>query len=270
MLDLTEIPKLDLASSNEISTQKISVSDHIGGFQYTVDKHDSFVIDMDSFSYGGLNKGINQNPRITVPIQVNKYLAYSDGMRVIESGKLPSGQPCLDSEEFKIVSDLNEAISQERYKDAADLRDKLDKFWAARNLRKFTTKHCKNRIPKTRKIDIKLYHSYQSLTNSLITMFAKDQKCDEDDYILTYQDKEGEWLIAGDIPWENFVRSVQRREIVKKRMKKPIYVYYQLDNFYQNHQRCGRGFNLFKLEKLRLSTSSSGMLFNVAFHDHSS
>ncbi|PPS07118.1 hypothetical protein GOBAR_AA13523 [Gossypium barbadense] len=62
MLDLTEIPKLDLASSNEISTQKISVSDHIGGFQYTVDKHDSFVIDMDSFSYGGLNKGINQNP----------------------------------------------------------------------------------------------------------------------------------------------------------------------------------------------------------------
>ncbi|TYG86572.1 hypothetical protein ES288_A13G144000v1 [Gossypium darwinii] len=155
MLDLTEIPKLDLASSNEISTQKISVSDHIGGFQYTVDKHDSFVIDMDSFSYGGLNKGINQNPRITVPIQVNKYLAYSDGMRVIESGKLsvqftasdvlphaeldqPSGQPCLDSEEFKIVSDLNEAISQERYKDAADLRDKLDKFRAARNLRKIT------------------------------------------------------------------------------------------------------------------------------------
>ncbi|TYG98658.1 hypothetical protein ES288_A10G134900v1 [Gossypium darwinii] len=24
---------------------------------------------------------------------------------------------------------------------------------------------------------------------------------------------------------------------VKKRMKKPIYVYYQLDNFYQNHRR---------------------------------
>ncbi|KAG4202048.1 hypothetical protein ERO13_A05G312801v2 [Gossypium hirsutum] len=69
MLGLTENPKLDLASSNKISTQKISVSDHIGGFQYTVDKHDSFVIDMDSFSYGGLNKGINQNPRITPNIR---------------------------------------------------------------------------------------------------------------------------------------------------------------------------------------------------------
>ena len=92
-----------------------------------------------------------------------------------------------------------------------------------------------------RKIDIRLFHSYQALTNSLISMFAKrklytinpskisrnkqvigkypksqhlgdaffllwtDQKCDEDDYTrytLTYQDKEGDWLIAGDIPWQ--------------------------------------------------------------------
>ncbi|PPR93408.1 hypothetical protein GOBAR_AA27271 [Gossypium barbadense] len=68
MLDLKENPKLDLASSNEISTQKISVPDHINGFQYTADKPDSFVIDMDSFSHGGLNKEINQNPRITVSL----------------------------------------------------------------------------------------------------------------------------------------------------------------------------------------------------------
>ncbi|TYJ00901.1 hypothetical protein E1A91_A13G116900v1 [Gossypium mustelinum] len=32
--------------------------------------------------------------------------------------------------------------------------------------------------------------------------YIQDKKCDEDDYILTYQDKEGEWLIAGDIPWQ--------------------------------------------------------------------
>ncbi|XP_022769031.1 phosphatidylinositol/phosphatidylcholine transfer protein SFH6-like isoform X3 [Durio zibethinus] len=76
---------------------------------------------------------INIAVRCKVPIQVNKYLAYSDGMRVIESGKLhspasdgllfaeldrPSGQHCLDTEEFKIVHDLNEAINQERYQDA--------------------------------------------------------------------------------------------------------------------------------------------------------
>ncbi|XVE71193.1 hypothetical protein DITRI_Ditri10aG0131100 [Diplodiscus trichospermus] len=69
-----------------------------------------------------------------------------------------------------------------------------------------------------RKIDVRLFHSYQALTNSLISMFARHQKCDEDDYArytLTYQDKEGDWLIAGDIPWQTFIRSVQRLEIVR-------------------------------------------------------
>lgn len=40
----------------------------MSGFQYTTDKPDSFVIDMDSFSHGGLDKEINQNPRITVSL----------------------------------------------------------------------------------------------------------------------------------------------------------------------------------------------------------
>ncbi|GMI72279.1 hypothetical protein HRI_000897200 [Hibiscus trionum] len=66
MLNLTENPKLDLTPSNEISTQKISVSDHINGFQYTTDnKSDSFVIDMEGFSHGGSNKENNQNSRFT-------------------------------------------------------------------------------------------------------------------------------------------------------------------------------------------------------------
>jgi hypothetical protein len=35
-----------------------------------------------------------------VPIQVNKYLASSDGMRVIESGKLPTQIPSFDGRLF--------------------------------------------------------------------------------------------------------------------------------------------------------------------------
>ncbi|KAK8624409.1 hypothetical protein V6N13_065754 [Hibiscus sabdariffa] len=98
---------------------------------------------------------INIAVRCKVSIQVNKYLAYSDGMRVIESGKptmqspasdgllfteqdRPSGQHCLDTEEFNMVCKLTEAINQERYKDAADLRDELRKFRAERKLRKHT------------------------------------------------------------------------------------------------------------------------------------
>ncbi|KAK2660576.1 hypothetical protein Ddye_007109 [Dipteronia dyeriana] len=78
---------------------------------------------------------INIAVRCKVPIQVNKYLAYSDGMRVIESGKLsmhtpasdgllfteldrPSGQPCLDTKEFNLVRNMLIAAVEERYRDA--------------------------------------------------------------------------------------------------------------------------------------------------------
>jgi len=33
---------------------------------------------------------------LQVPIQVNKYLAYSDGMRVVETGKLSTQTPATD------------------------------------------------------------------------------------------------------------------------------------------------------------------------------
>ncbi|KAF5748177.1 hypothetical protein HS088_TW04G00127 [Tripterygium wilfordii] len=72
-----------------------------------------------------------------------------------------------------------------------------------------------------RKIDLMLYNSYQTLTNSLINMFSKCYKHekDEDDhvrYTLTYQDKQGDWLLAGDVPW-SFIKSVRRLQIIRSR-----------------------------------------------------
>ncbi|KAK9279377.1 hypothetical protein L1049_013056 [Liquidambar formosana] len=68
-----------------------------------------------------------------------------------------------------------------------------------------------------RKIDLRLYHSYKMLTNTLISMFIKHQKGDKDGthYTLAYQDKEGDWLLAGDVPWQSFIKSVQRLEVLK-------------------------------------------------------
>ncbi|KAF5936223.1 hypothetical protein HYC85_027352 [Camellia sinensis] len=78
-------------------------------------------------------------------------------------------------------------------------------------------------VPIGRKIDLRLYHSYHTLTTTLISMFAKcksislhflfysflfsDQDCDKisERYTLTYQDKEGDWLLAGDVPWNIYV-----------------------------------------------------------------
>jgi hypothetical protein len=48
-----------------MEAQKLTVLDRIDGFQYTKEKSDSFVIDMERFSHG-INKDINTNQRITV------------------------------------------------------------------------------------------------------------------------------------------------------------------------------------------------------------
>ncbi|MQL98012.1 hypothetical protein Taro_030710 [Colocasia esculenta] len=69
-----------------------------------------------------------------VPIQVNKQLAYSDGMRIVEPSKLiqaplsdgllfteldrPDGQPCMETIEFNLVRNMLIAAVEERYKDA--------------------------------------------------------------------------------------------------------------------------------------------------------
>lgn len=95
---------------------------------------------------------INIAIRCKVPIQVNKYLAYSDGMRVIESGKLstqfpgmdgrlftemdrPSDQPCAETEEFNLLHNMLQAVVEERYKDAALWRDKLNQHRAGKNVK---------------------------------------------------------------------------------------------------------------------------------------
>ncbi|KAM1224887.1 hypothetical protein ACFX2G_044670 [Malus domestica] len=69
-----------------------------------------------------------------------------------------------------------------------------------------------------RKIDINLHHSFQSLRDTLITMFSKCKSKEGGaaaDYILIYQDKQGDWLLAADVPWQTFIESVQRLQIVR-------------------------------------------------------
>ncbi|XP_020536641.1 auxin-responsive protein IAA29 [Jatropha curcas] len=70
-----------------------------------------------------------------------------------------------------------------------------------------------------RKVDLRLFHSYQTLTNSLISMFSQCQLAEKDstpnNYTLTYLDKDGDWLLAADVPWQTFTESVQRLELLR-------------------------------------------------------
>ncbi|MED6112239.1 hypothetical protein PIB30_059862 [Stylosanthes scabra] len=68
-----------------------------------------------------------------------------------------------------------------------------------------------------RKIDLRLYNSYQTLTHTLVTMFAKYQNLEEDgaSYKLTFQNEQGDWLLARHVPWQSFIATVRRLAILR-------------------------------------------------------
>lgn len=84
-------------------------------------------------------------------------------------------------------------------------------------------------IPIGRKIDLNVHGCYESLAQTLEDMFHRpttrssvreptrpskllDGTCD---YVLTYEDKEGDWMLVGDVPWGMFLGSVKRLRIMR-------------------------------------------------------
>ncbi|QCD81686.1 auxin-responsive protein IAA28 [Vigna unguiculata] len=68
-----------------------------------------------------------------------------------------------------------------------------------------------------RKINLRLFNSYKTLTNALINMFAKYQKLEEagESYTLTFRNEQGDWLQVGHVPWQSFVDTVRRLVLLK-------------------------------------------------------
>ncbi|PIN13694.1 hypothetical protein CDL12_13691 [Handroanthus impetiginosus] len=90
--------------------------------------------------------------------------------------------------------------------------------------------------PYLRKIDLKTYRSYMELSSALEKMFscftigqygegfAGKERLSEShimdllhgsEYVLTYEDKDGDWMLVGDVPWEMFTDSCKRLRIMK-------------------------------------------------------
>ncbi|GAB2277592.1 Auxin-induced protein aux28 [Dionaea muscipula] len=89
--------------------------------------------------------------------------------------------------------------------------------------------------PYLRKVDLKLYKSYLELSDALGKMFSSFTigSCGSDgvkdfmnesklidllsgsEYVPTYEDKDGDWMLVGDVPWEMFVNSCKRLRIMK-------------------------------------------------------
>ncbi|KAK7345885.1 hypothetical protein VNO77_16500 [Canavalia gladiata] len=89
--------------------------------------------------------------------------------------------------------------------------------------------------PYLRKVDLKMYNSYPQLSDALGKMFSSFTigNCESQgfkdfmnesklmdllngsDYVPTYEDKDGDWMLVGDVPWEMFVESCKRLRIMK-------------------------------------------------------
>ncbi|KAG5547467.1 hypothetical protein RHGRI_013232 [Rhododendron griersonianum] len=91
--------------------------------------------------------------------------------------------------------------------------------------------------PYLRKVDLKIYSGYAEMSSALEKMFScfTIGQCGSDgvpgrdglsesrlmdllhgsEYVLTYEDKDGDWMLVGDVPWEMFTDSCKRLRIMK-------------------------------------------------------
>ncbi|KAG9142733.1 hypothetical protein Leryth_005490 [Lithospermum erythrorhizon] len=78
-------------------------------------------------------------------------------------------------------------------------------------------------VPYLRKIDLKGYKSYQELLNALENMFkcgtfgeySEREGYYGSEFAPTYEDKDGDWMLVGDVPFDMFLNSCKRLRIIK-------------------------------------------------------
>ncbi|PWA79416.1 auxin-induced protein 22B [Artemisia annua] len=76
--------------------------------------------------------------------------------------------------------------------------------------------------PYLRKVDLKMYKSYEELMKGLEKMFSciivlynEKEGYNGSKHAATYEDKDGDWMLVGDVPWDMFVTSCKRLRIMK-------------------------------------------------------
>ncbi|CAL0316127.1 unnamed protein product [Lupinus luteus] len=76
--------------------------------------------------------------------------------------------------------------------------------------------------PYLRKIDLMVYKSYPELLKALENMlkctfgeYSEREGYNGSEYVPTYEDKDGDWMLVGDVPWHMFMSSCKRLRIMK-------------------------------------------------------
>ncbi|KAE8805000.1 Auxin-responsive protein IAA14 [Hordeum vulgare] len=72
--------------------------------------------------------------------------------------------------------------------------------------------------PYLRKVDLRTYGGYRELRAALDALFGCFSSCSSPDnapFAMAYEDKDGDLMLAGDVPWDMFISSCKRLRIMK-------------------------------------------------------
>ncbi|XP_023643883.1 auxin-responsive protein IAA15 isoform X2 [Capsella rubella] len=76
-----------------------------------------------------------------------------------------------------------------------------------------------------RKVDLEMYGCYGQLFTALENMFqgiitickvTTESAERKGEFVATYEDKDGDWMLVGDVPWMMFVESCKRMRLMKR------------------------------------------------------
>ncbi|PWA53393.1 Aux/IAA-ARF-dimerization [Artemisia annua] len=126
----------------------------------------------------------------------------------------PSDSECSESDSRKHVS-----------------KERVVGWPPVRSYRKNTTKSsCKyvkvavDGAPYLRKVNLESYTSYEQLLCAFEDMFScftilnekmTDDHVNRSEHVPTYEDKDGDWMLVGDVPWKMFVETCKRIRLMK-------------------------------------------------------
>ncbi|GMY20858.1 auxin-induced protein 22D-like [Fagus crenata] len=76
--------------------------------------------------------------------------------------------------------------------------------------------------PYLRKIDLKIYKGYPELLKAMEDMFkfsvgeySEREGYNGSEFVPTYEDKDGDWMLVGDVPWDMFISSCKKMRVMK-------------------------------------------------------
>ncbi|KAA0050763.1 hypothetical protein IC582_008006 [Cucumis melo] len=68
--------------------------------------------------------------------------------------------------------------------------------------------------PYLRKVDLGSHKGYSDLVVAMENLFGSALGCS--DFVLIYEDRDGDWMLLGDVPWNMFIESCKRLRIMKR------------------------------------------------------